>query len=29
LCEDKLGENSEFLFIKIRKPEMAPVHLVC
>lgn len=28
-CEEKHGENSEFSFIKIRKPELAPVHLVC
>jgi len=28
-CEDKVGQDSQFSFIKIRKPEMAPVHLVC
>jgi len=28
-CEEKHGANSIFSFIKIRKPEMAPVHLVC
>lgn len=28
-CEDKVGQDSKFSFIKIRKPEMAPVHLVC
>lgn len=28
-CEEKEGVNSVFSYIKIRKPEMAPVHLVC
>jgi hypothetical protein len=28
-CEGNLGQNSQFSFIKIRKPEMAPVHLIC
>jgi hypothetical protein len=28
-CEENLGENSEYSFIKIRKPESAPMHLVC
>lgn len=28
-CEDNHGENHQYSFIKIRKPEMAPVHLVC
>jgi len=28
-CEEKEGENSAFSYIKIRKPEMSPVHIVC
>lgn len=24
-----MGENSEYSFIKIRKPELAPMHLIC
>lgn len=28
-CEEKLGPDCEYSFIKIRKPEMAPLHLVC
>lgn len=28
-CEDVHGQNSEYSFIKIRKPEHAPVHLIC